>query len=56
MTFRASSTGMLVKRLTTSKLMRVSEFCRSAGFNSYMKWSEFFTKASESPVRGLRIL
>jgi hypothetical protein len=46
----------LVKRLTTSKLTRVSRGWRFTDFNNCMKWPEFFMKDSDFPVRGLSIL
>jgi hypothetical protein len=44
MTYRALSIGTLAKRLTTSKLMRVSTVWRFTDFNNCTKWPKFFTK------------
>jgi hypothetical protein len=46
MTCTASSTGTLVKRLTASKLTRVSREWRFTDFNNCMNCPEFFTKDS----------
>jgi hypothetical protein len=49
-TFTASSTGTIVKRLTTSKLTRISRLRRFTDFNNYMKWPEFLMNDSDFPA------
>ena len=56
MTSKASSTGTLVKRLTTSKLTRTSLFRMVVRLMHSTKADESFTYESVVPLRGFRIL
>jgi hypothetical protein len=55
-TFRASTTGTSVRRLTTSKLTRVSGDWRFTDFKNCKKWPEFFTEGSDFPASWLDVL
>jgi hypothetical protein len=56
MTCRVLSTGILVKRPKTSKVMRVSKEQMFTDINNCTKWLEFLIYDSNLPARGLSIL
>jgi hypothetical protein len=56
MAFRTSSTGILVKRLTTSKLTMVSRVYKLTDLSNCKKLLEFFSEDSDFLARGRGIL